>query len=150
LKGFAVSWTNFDLVETQAVGNESGVFACRDIAGNTVVGVFDGAADVFSVDEAGQVDWRGQDGRMSIHLALTEGKLYAIMPHPGIAVSGIDFINHSCKPNCRADAGVLVVETLRPIVRGEQLTINYHHMDLVKLGHPCWCADVPDHEKCIL
>jgi hypothetical protein len=72
------------------------------------------------------------------------------MPIPGAEPSGIDFINHSCRPNCRADAGVLVVETTKPIGKGEQLTLNYHHMDLIKLGLPCWCEDMPNGERCIL
>ena len=53
----------------------------------------------------------GWDGGMSIHLKLSGGRLYTIMPIAGAEVSGIDFINHSCRPNCRADAGGLVVET---------------------------------------
>lgn len=145
-----MSWTNFDMVEVQAVGGESGVFAGVDIPDGTVVGVFDGRADVFDVTGNGEVDWRGQDGSMSIHLKLVDGKLFAIMPWPDAPISGIDFINHSCKPNCRADAGVLVVETIRPIAKGEQLTINYHNMDLIKLGRPCWCEGIDDAERCIL
>ena len=145
-----MSWTNFDLVETLSIGNELGVFAKVDIEEGHVVGLFDGVAEVFSVDSTGTVDWRGQDGGMSIHLKLSDNKLYAIMPSPHIAISGIDYINHSCKPNCRADAGVLVVETTAFIPKGEQLTLNYHRMDLIKLGRPCWCKDVPEAERCIL
>ena len=145
-----MSWTNFDVVEVRSVGREKGIFACRPIAKGSVIGVFDGAAEVFSVGADGQVDWRGQDGGMSIHLALDQGKLYALMPTPGLAIAGVDFINHSCSPNCRADAGVLVVETLRDIAPDEQLTINYHAMDLIKLGRPCWCEDVPADQRCIL
>jgi len=145
-----VSWTDFDLAEVLSIGDERGVFARRDILENSVVGIFDGAVEVFSVDETGTVDWRDRDGGMSIHLKLSAGRLYTIMPIPGARVGGIDFINHSCKPNCRADAGVLVVETTRFVAKGEQLTINYHAMDLIKLGRPCWCANVPDDERCIL
>lgn len=148
--GDEMSWTDLDLVEVRAVAGESGVFARRDIAGGTVVGVFDGAAQVFDLASDGLVDWRGQDGSMSIHLRLTDGKLYAIMPQAGVEISGIDFINHSCKANCRADAGVLVVETIRAIEAGEQLTINYHDMDLIKLGRPCWCEGIDDGQRCIL
>lgn len=145
-----MSWTDLTAVEILDVADQHGVFALRDIPGNHVVGVFDGIAQVFTVDPDGKVDWRGQDGTMSIHLKLVDGRLYAIMPFPGTPPDGIDFINHSCKPNCRCDAGVLVVETIRPIARGEQLTLNYHDMDLIKLGVPCWCEDVAEDERCIL
>ena len=145
-----MSWTNFDLTETLTIGDELGVFARCDILEKIVVGVFDGMVEVFAVDGEGQVDWRGQDGGMSIHLKLSGGRLYAIMPAPGQEIAGIDFINHSCRPNCRAGTGGLVVETTRFIAKGEQLTINYHEMDLIKLGKPCWCKDVPKHQRCIL
>jgi uncharacterized protein len=145
-----VSWTNFDLVEVRKVGDECGVFARQGIPPGTVVGVFDGVAEVFSIDERGAVDWRGHDGGWSIHLKLHDRKLYTIMPNPNQNVNGIDFINHSCRPNCRADAGVLVVETTRFISKNEQLTLNYHQMDLIKLGRTCWCKDVAEEQRCIL
>ena len=145
-----MSWTNFELVEVRNVGGECGVFARQDIPAQTIVGVFDGIAEVFSVDERGAVDWRGHDGGWSIHLKLHDRKLYTIMPNSKEGINGIDFINHSCEPNCQADAGVLVVETTRPIAKNEQLTLNYHHMDLIKLGRPCWCKDVPEERRCIL
>ena len=145
-----MSWTNFDLTENLEVGGELGVFARCDIMDKIVVGVFDGMVEVFSVDAKGEVDWRGRDGGMSIHLKLSGGRLYTIMPVPGAGITGIDFINHSCRPNCRVDAGGLIVETTRFIAKGEQLTINYHDMDLIKLGRICWCEDVPESQRCIL
>ncbi len=145
-----MSWTNFDLVDVLSVSGEYGVFARTEIPEESVIGVFDGIAEVFEVSDSGQVEWRGHDGRMSIHLRLSGNRLYTIMPIPGRDISGIDYINHSCSPNCRADAGVLVVETIRTIGKGEQLTMNYHDMDLIKLGHPCWCKDRPEDERCVL
>lgn len=145
-----MSWTDHDLVQVSSVAGESGVFARRDIAAGTVVGVFDGVADVFDVDEDGVVDWRGQDGAMSIHLKLQAGKLFAIMPQRAVPISGIDYINHSCRPNCDLSAGVMVVQTNQPVRAGEQLTVNYHHMDLLKMGRPCWCDGVDDAQRCIL
>ncbi len=145
-----VSWTDHKSVEVLSINGEMGIFARRNIDERVVIGIFDGVAEVFTVDEKGQVDWRGQDGGMSIHLKLCDGLLYTIMPIPSIAIEGIDFINHSCKSNCRSDPGTLVVETTRPVAKGEQLTLNYHDMDLVKLGRPCWCANVPPDRRCIL
>jgi len=145
-----VSWTDSDLVGVRSFHGESGVFARRDIPAGAVIGVFDGEAGVFEVGPDGAVDWRGQDGAMSIHLKLAGGRLYALMPTPAFPVGGIDFINHSCKPNCRCDAGTLVVETIRPVAAGEQLTIDYHAMDLIKMGRPCWCTGVAEAERCIL
>jgi hypothetical protein len=145
-----VSWTDLRLVEVRKHKGELGIFAKVDLDAGVIIGVFDGTACVFEVDEQGVVDWRGQDGGMSIHLKLTEGKLFTIMPTPGMPPSGVDFINHSCKANCRADPGVLVVETIMPVKAGEQLTLNYHDMDLIKLGRPCWCTGVREEDRCIL
>ncbi|MCR4379248.1 MAG: SET domain-containing protein [Rhodospirillales bacterium] len=145
-----MSWTNSTMIEVRSVSGECGVFALTDLEQGSVVGVFDGVAEVFTVDEQGNVDWRDQNGAWSIHLKLTEDKLYTIMPPPGVHIEGIDFINHSCEANCRCDAGVLVVETTRPIRKDEQLTLNYHDMDLVKLGRPCWCDHKAPEERCIL
>jgi len=149
-RGRDVSWSDFDAIEVRKIAGEFGVFACRDIARSSVVGVFDGVVEVFEMDGRGQVDWRGMDGGMSIHLSLSGDRLFTLMPIPGIAVQGIDFINHSCTPNCRADAGSLVVETTCDVAAGEQLTINYHAMDLIKLGRPCWCEGIDDDKRCIL
>ncbi|MBF0561153.1 MAG: SET domain-containing protein [Alphaproteobacteria bacterium] len=145
-----MSWSNFNLIEVLNISGEAGVFARKSIPEGAVVGVFDGVAEIFTVDGQGQVDWRGHDGGMSIHLKLSDGILYAIMPNLGVGTSGIDYINHSCKPNCRADAGLLVVETIKNINKGEQLTLNYHDMDIIKLGRKCWCEDVPENERCVL
>ncbi len=145
-----MSWTATDLVAVCSENGERGVVARCDIPAGTVVGVFDGVAEVFDVNEKGEVDWRGQDGRMSIHLKLTENKLFAIMPIPERGLFGIDYINHSCVPNCRANAGVLVVETLRDVKEGEALTLNYHDMDFIKIGQPCWCKHVPENKRCML
>lgn len=145
-----MSWTNTDLVDVRTVFGERGLFARTAIAPGVIIGVFDGVADVFTIGPDDTVDWRGQDGAMSIHLKVLGDRLYALMPHPQGPVDGIDFINHSCRPNCRTVAGMMVVETLRPIVAGEHLTLNYHAMDLIKLGRPCWCADVAEAERCIL
>jgi len=144
-----LSWTNLDLTEVLNIEDQLGIFARTDIEAGTVVGVFDGILDIFDINENGVVDWRGQDGSMALHLRKMNGKLFALMPIPNVPIYGIDYINHSCTPNCIAASG-LIIETTRFIARGEQLTLNYLDMDLIKLGLPCWCDDVPNDKKCIL
>lgn len=145
-----MSWTDLELAEVRAIGDQRGVFARTDIPEGVVVGVFDGIVEMFSVDENDHVDWRGQDGGMSIHLRLAGGKLFALMPIPGVEIYGIDYINHSCNPNCESAPGLLVVVTTRLVRKGEQLTVDYHAMDCIKLGRPCWCEHVPAEQRCIL
>ncbi|WP_448207943.1 SET domain-containing protein-lysine N-methyltransferase [Azospirillum sp. sgz302134] len=145
-----MSWTAFEYVDVRMIAGQRGVFARRRIRAGTVLGFFDGRAEVFELRADGSVDWRGLDGGMSIHVTVTDGRLFALMPIDGQDISGIDYINHSCRPNCRVKAGGLMVEALRDIDMGEQLTIDYGRMDLVKLGKPCWCEAVPDGQRCVL
>jgi SET domain len=115
-----------------------------------MIGIFDGRVEVFTVRPDGSVDWGRHDPSMSIHLALENERLYALMPIEGYSVDGIDFINHSCTPNCTVSTQGLVVRTNRDIECGEHLTIDYRPMDIVKLGRLCWCRHIPNERRCIL
>ena len=58
------------------------------------------------------------------------------------------WINHSCAPNCEADAvdGRVFIRALRPILRGEELNYDYGLViDIpltpeLKADHACWCG----------
>ena len=55
--------------------------------------------------------------------------------------SGAEFINHSCDPNIRAWVykGHILYMSLRPIKKGEELTVDYHFAkDVEKV--PCSCG----------
>ncbi len=55
--------------------------------------------------------------------------------------SGAEFINHSCEPNLisRIVKGHIVYYSLRPIKKGEELTVDYHFApDVEKV--PCACG----------
>ena len=145
-----MSWTNDDAVEVREVDGVIRVLARTDLPEGCIVGVFDGVAEVFDVDAEGRVDWREYDDEMVIHLKLADGKLYALVDPPGTVQEGINHINHSCTPTCRAEDGTLIIETVRAIAKGEELNVNYHRMDLVKRGRTCWCDGVPEAERCII
>jgi hypothetical protein len=115
-----------------------------------MIGIFDGQVELFTISHEGSVDWREHDPSMSIHLALENDQLYALMPLRGQPVDGIDFINHSCIPNCIISNQGLVVRANQNINCGEHLTIDYRPMDLIKLGKLCWCDHVPDAQRCLL
>lgn len=55
--------------------------------------------------------------------------------------SGAEIINHSCEPNlfARILKGHILYMTLRPIKRGEELTIDYN-FDIVGDTSPCSCG----------
>ena len=55
--------------------------------------------------------------------------------------SGAEYINHSCDPNlaARIVRGHILYVTLRPIKRGEELTVDYHFDKKVERV-PCKCG----------
>src|SRR5260370_864767 len=55
--------------------------------------------------------------------------------------SGAEYINHSCQPNLRAwiCRGHILYMSKRKIVRGEELTVDYHFSKKIE-EVPCRCA----------
>jgi len=146
----AVSWTNLSLAEVRNFADGRGLFSRTCIRKGGMIGIFDGQVEVFNVRPDGSVEWGEHDPSMSIHLALENELLYALMPLEGCPVEGIDFINHSCAPNCTVLRRGLVVRAKLDIECGEHLTIDYRPMDLVKLGRLCWCNHIPDARRCVI
>lgn len=58
-----------------------------------------------------------------------------------IGGSGAEIINHSCEPNLitRVMKGHIIYMSLRPIKRGEELTVNYNFAKDVDVS-PCKCG----------
>jgi SET domain-containing protein len=57
-----------------------------------------------------------------------------------IGGSGAEYINHSCEPNLRARLvrGHILYFSKRPIVRGEELTVDYQYPEITRM--PCSCG----------
>ena len=57
-----------------------------------------------------------------------------------IGGSGAEYINHSCEPNLRARLvhGHILYFSKRPIVRGEELTVDYQYPEITHM--PCSCG----------
>ena len=55
--------------------------------------------------------------------------------------SGAEFINHCCEPNlvARIIKGHIIYFSLRPILKGEELTVDYHFAKNVEKV-PCCCG----------
>jgi SET domain-containing protein len=116
----------------------SGLFALRDIAAGQHIGVYEGRR--FSPDA--EREW---DPRL----------VYAFRLSDGTVVDGSEggnesrHINHSCEPNCAAyeveheDGSLaIVIETLRFVQRGEELSLDYA-LDVDQADErdfPCRCG----------
>jgi uncharacterized protein len=115
-----------------------GLFALRNIAAEQQIGVYEGRRYASEADR----DW---DHALTYVFGLSDGTVI------DGSEGGNDsrHINHSCEPNCAAyeiehDDGTLaiVIETLRPIQRGEELLLDYA-LDVGpedRSDYPCACG----------
>ena len=141
-----MSWTNPDLVEVRTLpGGEHGVFSRTDILKDAVVAIFDGRAVALDIRPDGTVDYGDENPHMLIHLAVKDGKFFALSPITPEDIGGVDYMNHSCEPNCCIER-TLVVRAKRNIPRGTELTWDYRETDIIPQGIPCWCEE----PKCVL
>ncbi len=141
-----MSWTNLDLVEVRTLaGGERGVFSRADIPKDAVVAVFDGRAVALDILPDGTVDYADENPHMLIHLAVHGDKFFALSPIAPEDIGGVDYMNHSCEPNCYIER-TLVVRARHDIPRGTELTWDYRETDIIPQGIPCWCEE----PKCVL
>jgi len=114
-----------------------GLFAKCDLLEGELVGFFDGQVRRFPV-EGGRAIIPEDIDEQAIDLKIDNGWLYALVPFDRQCLSGVDYINHSCNPNCKV-VGFLEIFTLRPIWAGEELTIDYSPLTLIPEGKQCKC-----------
>lgn len=132
-----MSYTADDLVEVRELRpDHRAIYARRPIAANALLGFFDGKALLIDLDRKDDLDdywWR-----QSVHLRLIGRKLLCLLPMT--EPDGIDYLNHSCRPNARVE-DQLYVYAERDIAPGEEITADYRTFNLVPQGIRCWCAD---------
>ncbi len=141
-----MSWTNFAVAEVRTLANgHRSLFARSDVAKDTVIAVLDGRAVVLELTREGKIEYGEEDANLLIHLAVHDGKFYGNAPIRYDEVSGADFMNHSCRPNCYIER-TLVIRAAEDIKAGTEFTWDYRVSDLVPQGQPCWCPE----PKCVL
>lgn len=132
-----MSYTSFDLIEVRSIKpDHNAIFALKPIRRDTLLGHFDGKAITVDLEQRDQLDdywWR-----QSVHLKLDGSILYCLLPlwEP----EGIDYLNHSCKPNTRVEQQLYVYAD-RDIEAGEEITADYRTFNLVSQGIRCWCPE---------
>jgi len=117
-----------------------GVFANRDICTSELVSEYKGAR-VRWQDVVQRASWYGK----------TPGHTFLFDVDDGIVIDGASggnsmrWMNHGCEPNCKAYVldGRAFIYALRPIKRGEELTIDYG----LELEGPC-TPDVQELYRC--
>ena len=132
-----MSYTNFDFLEVRTISDDhKAIFATRPISSGSLIGFFDGKSvmvDLAHKDELDDYWWR-----QSVHLRLEGTKLLCLLPmwEP----EGVDYLNHSCRPNARVE-DQLYVYADRDIEPGEEITADYRTFNLVPEGKRCWCTE---------
>jgi len=132
-----MSYTDFEFVEVRAISDDhKAIHAKRTIPAGTFLGFFDGKAMLVDLDRPDELDdywWR-----QSVHLKLFGRKLACFLPME--EPDGIDYLNHSCRPNARV-VDQLYVYAEREIAPGEEITADYRTFNLVPQGIRCWCPE---------
>jgi len=134
-RGFLVSYSNFDVIEVRSIRpDHKAIYATRPIGRDTLLGFFDGKSILVDLDNKDTLDdywWR-----QSVHLKREGSKLLCLLPmwEP----EGVDYLNHSCRPNARVE-NQLYVYADRDILPGEEITADYRTFNLVPEGKQCWC-----------
>jgi hypothetical protein len=138
-----MTWFRTDLIkEHQFINNTeeyTGVISLIEIPDETVLGCFDGETFVFEVDENNTIiPSIDVDIETCLHIYRYDNKVVVLGSYENHNYSGIDYINHSCNPNCYINNGILI-KTNRLINEGEELTFDYRISNLALEGNSCWC-----------
>lgn len=132
-----MSYTNTDIVEVREANGQKGLFARQDIAENTLLGCFDGNAHLVNLEvDAGKGSCTELFWQQSIHLDRIGSSILCLIPAGEL--SGVDFLNHSCRGNANV-VDKLRVYSKRHIQRDEEITADYRSFDIVPRGIQCWC-----------
>jgi len=113
-----------------------GLFSNMHLSPGTVVGFFDGVVKPFPIKGI-IAEIPDSLNEQAIDLGVVDDCLFALVPNGKL--SGVDFINHSCHPNCYVE-GFLKIVVSSPIEPGDELTIDYAPLTLVKEGKSCNCS----------
>jgi uncharacterized protein len=135
-----MSYSDFRLVEVRVLGpDHRGLFAAADIPAGSLLGFFDGRAAVADLGADGRGAGLGDFfWRQSVHLMREGNTLYYLIPFD--EPDGIDYLNHSCRPNA-AVRQQLYVYAVSDIAKGDEITADYRTFNLVSQEITCWCPE---------
>jgi hypothetical protein len=145
LNQLAVATWNDPRVGTYRLANgQRGACARTGIPAGQIIGVFGGVPVLYPRAADGTIS-DPDAAQQAIQVAADDRFVYALVPPPGVPWRGIDYVNHSCRPNLVVRNQVVLV-TARDIAAGEPLEADYRSWDLVHYGERCWC----DPPRCVI
>jgi len=134
----SITVVNAEVGESNFKGAGKGLFAMEHIEKGKLIGVFDGEVVRVNVRSQSTNSLPPEIEEQAIDLLLEDDWLYMMIPIKSIKLSGIDYINHSCTPNCEV-VDKIKVYAKREILPGEELTIDYSSWNIVPEGKQCRC-----------
>lgn len=133
-----MSYTDWTLVDVKpTAAGQKGLFARHALPAGAVLGSYDGKAEMVPVRD-GALDLSGTPWSHADLIQLTRSGDRALVLAPIGEFDGIDYANHSCRPNAEVIRGV-VLRTTREIAEGEEITWDYRSSDVLPEGISCWC-----------
>ncbi|OGK19085.1 hypothetical protein A3B50_04540 [Candidatus Roizmanbacteria bacterium RIFCSPLOWO2_01_FULL_40_42] len=109
---FLINSSSYKIKKTKNKGR--GVFLTKDLEGGTVIG-----------DYLGKIVSHEEEEDSNVFYGMTRNDDEMILPDPDTA--GVNYINHSCAPNCAMYPykGHMLIVALRKIFTGEELSYLY-------------------------
>ncbi len=125
LKNRGFSWLSPKVQLWNSGIQGKGLFAVRKIKKGEIVNICGGT--IISEAEYGKLEKKYADFLFNYATQIAEG-FYLIGGLGPRELEDDDFLNHSCDPNCGI-RGQIVVEAMRDIGKGEELTLDYAMID---------------------
>ena len=140
-----MSYTDMELVrEVEVFNGQMGIVARVDIPCGCLIGIYDGLLIRVPLSEGCFADSTNSH-REIVQVAQIKNTLFGLVTAAGEPLYGIDFINHSCKPNV-SYRDRITLYAMRDIAAGEPLVMDYRKWDFVAEGILCWC----DNPQCTI
>jgi hypothetical protein len=141
-----LSWTNEKYVDLHKsdIHGQKGGFARRFIPADTLLGIFTGDVYVVPIKDDGTMDLENCNLEFNdmLQICRLENNIVClgdpIIGENRTGLSGIDYFNHSCRPNCVVRSSVQML-SLTDIEKGTELLYDYSKVDIIPEGIECWC-----------
>jgi hypothetical protein len=127
---------------------ERGVKARTAIPAGKIVGIYGGEVHQYKLVGGRITDPAA--AREAVQLAVEGDTVFAMVTPDGGEFGGVDYLNHSCRPNLAVRRAPIIVATARAVEADEELTANYLDWDEVHYRQPCWCPVPRRQPRCVI
>lgn len=135
-----MSYTNTSLIKDIRMNNGQMCAVSKSfIPAGTLLGVHGGNTVKFPIVN-NRIVHDTIEHREIVQICINDNVMIGLVSPKDEIWSGIDFINHSCKPNVVARDRIIIY-ALTDIEEDQELTMDYRNWDLIPEGIQCWCKN---------